>query len=285
MSGIFRYKQENNQKDEPKPSGKFMGLINLITRKAWDLSKVNVISFLFYLPFFLLVWVVSYWFMPSEGMEIFNYKIFSPADAAMVDLLWRFAIGSFLITIPIVVFGPVSAGATYVYRNMVRNQPVFIWSDMMKTMKKFFWKSLIITVVDTIMLFVIAMGIRFYSTWYEIAFPDMYSSMVETVSVMLILVFTLLFIMMHFYIYQLLIEYNLKITQLYRYSFIFSLLRFFPNLIVLIMCLAITLGPFAIHIMVGNGLLIFITLALCGIVVNYYTWPALEKHFDPMVKK
>lgn len=285
MSGIFKYNQGNQEKEPKKTNSKFMGLINLIARKAWDLTKVNLISILFYIPFFALVWVVSYWFLPAEGMEIFNYKIYSPADAALIDLLWRLSIGSVLITIPIVVFGPATAGATYIYRNMVKGQPVFIWSDFMKIFKKFFWKSMIISVVDTVILFMIAMGLRFYSSWYEIAFPNLYSLMIETISVMLILVFTFLFITMHFYIYQLMIEYNLKVVQLYRYSFVFSLLRLVPNLLILILCLAITLAPYAIHIMVGNGLLIFITVALCGIIINYYSWPAIEKHFDPIVKK
>ncbi|MBN1624176.1 MAG: DUF624 domain-containing protein [Clostridia bacterium] len=285
MSGIFKYNQDKKQKDEPKVNGKFMGLINLIARKAWDLSKLNVISLLLNIPFFALMWLISYWFIPAEGMEIFNYKIYSPQDAALIDLLWRLSIGSIMIAIPVVVFGPANAGATYIYRNMVKGQPVFIWSDIMKTMKKFFWKSALITVIDVIMLFIIAMGLRFYSSWYEIAFPNLHNSMIETISVMIILVFMLLFIMMHFYIYQLLIEYNLKIHQLYRYSFVFSLLRLIPNLMILIACLAITIGPYTIHIMVGNGLLIFVTLALCGIIINYYSWPAIEKHFEPIAKK
>lgn len=285
MSGIFKYNQDKKQKDEPKVNGKFMGLINLIARKAWDLSKLNVISLLLNIPFFALMWLISYWFIPAEGMEIFNYKIYSPQDAALIDLLWRLSIGSIMIAIPVVVFGPANAGATYIYRNMVKGQPVFIWSDIMKTMKKFFWKSALITVIDVIVLFIVAMGLRFYSTWYEIAFPNLHSSMIETISVMIILMFMLLFIMMHFYIYQLLIEYNLKIHQLYRYSFVFSLLRLIPNLMLLIACLAITIGPYTIHIMVGNGLLIFVTLALCGIIINYYSWPAIEKHFEPIAKK
>lgn len=285
MSGIFKYNQDKKQSEDKQPTGKFMGLINLIARKAWDLSKLNLISLLLNLPFFALIWIISYWFIPAEGMEIFNYRIYSPQDAALIDLLWRLSIGSIMIAIPVVIFGPANAGATYIYRNMVKGQPVFIWSDIMKTMKRFFWKSLLITVIDVVMLFVIAMGLRFYSTWYEIAFPDLYSPMVETISVMIILLFTLLFIMMHFYIYQLLIEYNLKIHQLYRYSFVFSLIRLIPNLFVLIACIAMVIGPYTIHIMVGNGLLIFVTIALCGIVINYYTWPALEKHFDPLVKK
>lgn len=285
MSGIFKYNQDKKQKDEPQSNGKFMGLINLIARKAWDLSKLNIISLLLNIPFFALLWIISYWFIPAEGMEIFNYRIYSPQDAALIDLLWRLSIGSVMIAIPVVVFGPANAGATYIYRNMVKGQPVFIWSDIMKTMKKFFWKSMLITVIDVIVLFVIAMALRFYSGWYEIAFPDLHSPMIETISVMIILVFMLLFIMMHFYIYQLLIEYNLKIHQLYRYSFVFSLLRLIPNLMILIACLAITIGPYTIHIMLGNGLLIFVTLALCGIIINYYSWPAIEKHFEPIVKK
>lgn len=276
MSGIFKYNQNNQKDEDPKTNSKFMGLINLITRRAWDLSKLNVISFMFYIPMFALVWVATYWFIPAEGAEIFNYQIYTPADAALIDLLRRLTFGSILVTVPVLVFGPVAAGATYVYRNIVKGQPVFIWSDMVKTMKKFFWKSMLITVIDTVVLFLCGVALQFY--------PQVLDGVLEAVVTYIILIFILLFFMMHFYLYQLLVEYNLKIIPLYRYSFVFSLLRLFPNLLILVLCLFITFGPFAIHIMVGNGLMIFITLALCGIVINYYSWPAIEKHFEPLVK-
>ncbi|MDX1359129.1 MAG: hypothetical protein R3232_09885, partial [Clostridia bacterium] len=82
MPGLFRYNQQQQEKEPGQPGGKLMGLISLIWRKAWDLTKVNMISFLFYIPFFAVVWLVTFWFMPSDGAEIFNYQIYTPSDAA-----------------------------------------------------------------------------------------------------------------------------------------------------------------------------------------------------------
>lgn len=277
MPGLFRYNQQQQEKEPQQPAGKIMGLIMLLWRKAWDLTKVNLISFLFYIPFFALVWLVTFWFMPAEGAEIFNYQIYTPADAALIDLLRRLTLGSVLVTVPIVVFGPIAASATYVYKCLVKGQPVFIWNDMWNNVKKFFIKGMIITVIDTAILFLVGVALQFY--------PQVLDGLLQGVVVWVIIIFLALFFMMHFYIYQLLVEYNLGIFKLYRYSFVFSLLRLFPNLIILIVCFAITLAPFAIHLMVGNGILMFLSIAVCGTIINYFSWPAIEKHFEPIVKK
>lgn len=277
MAGILKYNQQKQDKEPVEPAGKFMGMIMLIWQKAWDLSKVNLISFLFYIPFFVLVWLVTYWFMPSGGAEIFNYQIYTPSDAALIDLLRRLTLGSILVTIPIVVFGPITAGATYIYRCMVKRQPFFLWSDMFAYMKKFFIKGLMITLIDTAVLFLCGVALQIY--------PQILDGFFQAVVIWIIIIFLVIFFMMHFYIYQLLIEYNLGIFKLYRYSFVFALLRLIPNLIILITCIFISLAPFAIHIMVGNGVLIFFSIALCGIIINYYSWPAIDKHFAPLVKR
>lgn len=254
-----------------------MGLIMLLWRKAWDITKVNLISFLFYIPFFAVVWLVTFWFLPGENLEIFNYEIYTPSDAALIDLMRRLTFGSILITVPVAVFGPVAAGATYVYKCFVREQAVFVWNDMWAHIKKHFVKGLIITVIDIAILFLAGIALQFY--------PQVLDGFMEAVVVYIIAIFMMLFMMMHLYIYQLLVEYNLGIVKLYRYSFVFSMLRLFPNLLVLIACIAITILPFSIHIMVGNGLMIFLTLGVCGTIINYYTWPAIEKHFEPIAKK
>ena len=277
MPGLFRYNQQQQEKEPGQPGGKLMGLISLIWRKAWDLTKVNMISFLFYIPFFAVVWLVTFWFMPSDGAEIFNYQIYTPSDAALIDLLRRLTLGAVLVTVPLVVFGPVAAGSTYIYRCFVKEQSVFIWNDMWAHIKKFFVKGMVVTVIDIAVLFLVGVALQFY--------PQVLDGFLEAVVVYIIVIFLVLFFMMHFYIYQLMVEYNLSILKLYRYSFVFSLLRLFPNLLILITCFFITLAPFAIHIMVGNGIFMFLSIAVCGIIINYYSWPAIEKHFEPLVKK
>lgn len=276
MAGLF---QSNNQtQGQSKVKGdKFMGLINLIIRRIWDITKVSLISFLFYIPFLLVVWLVTYWFMPAAGAEIFNYRIYTPSDAALIDMIRRITLGLILITVPVTVFGPAAAGATYVYKCFVTGKAVFIWSDMWNHIKKFFGKAMIITVIDVFILFLCGIALQFY--------PQVLDGFFKMLVIYLIAIFLVLFMFMHFYIYQLLIDYNLSIVKLYRYSFVFSLIRFFPNLIILLVCMILTLAPFAIHILVGNGLLMFFTIGICGTIINYYSWPAIEKHFEPLIEK
>ena len=277
MAGILKYKQQQQDKEPEQPTGKFMGLIMILWRKAWDLTKVNIISFLFYIPFFYLSSMIVFAILQIDRTSAMSNIIYSIEDLQLADLLLRIIFGTVLVTIPVVVFGPVAAGSTYLYKNIIKGQPVFIWNDMWAHIKKFFVKGIFITVIDVAVLFIISIALQVY--------PQILDGFLQSVVIWIITIFMVLFLMMHFYIYQLLIEYNLGIFKLYRYSFVFSLIRLFPNLIILIVCMAITLIPFAIHILVGNGALIFISIAVCGIIINYFSWPAIEKHFEPLEKK
>ncbi|MCK5757688.1 MAG: hypothetical protein KAH14_01245 [Clostridiales bacterium] len=277
MPGILKYNQKQQDKEREQPTGKFMGLIMLLWRKAWDLTKVNLISFLFYIPFFYLASMIVFAILQIDRTSAISSIIYSIEDLQLADFLLRIIIGTVLVTIPVVVFGPVAAGATYLYKSIIKGQPIFIWNDMWVHIKKFFVKGVIITVIDVAVLFITSIALQVY--------PQILSGFLQSVVIWIIAIFMVLFLMMHFYIYQLLIEYNLGIIKLYRYSFVFSLLRLFPNLLILIVCVAITLIPFALHILVGNGVLIFLSIAVCGIIINYFSWPAIEKHFEPLEKK
>jgi len=277
MPSIFKYNQQQQEKEPTQPTGKFMGLLMLLWRKAWDLTKVNLISFLFYIPFFYLASMIVFAILQIDRTSAISNIIYSIEDLQLADFLIRIILGTVLVTIPVIVFGPVAAGATYVYRNIIKGQPVFIWNDMWANTKKFFVKGIFITVIDVGVLFIISIALQVY--------PQILNGFFQSIVIWIITIFIVLFLMMHFYIYQLLIEYDLKIFKLYRYSFVFSLLRLFPNLLILIVCIAITLVPFALHILVGNGILVFLSIAVCGTIINYYSWPAIEKHFEPLEKK
>lgn len=284
MPGLFRYNQ-GQQKEPEQPNGKFMGLIRLLWQKAWDITKINLISLLFYLPFIVVAWLATYWFIPQDRADILNSVIYATEDLQLADTIVRIIFGSIFITIPIIVFGPAAAGATAIYRSFVKGQSYFMWNDMWAVIKRFFVKAMAITLIDIAVMFISGRALFFYMNEAEIVMPALHSSFMETIVVMVVLIFLLLFFMMHFYIYQLLIEYDLKIVKLYKYSYTFALLRFFPNLLVLIACLVVTIGPSMINVFIGNGVFIFLSIAVSGTIINYYSWPAIEKHFEPIAKK
>lgn len=277
MPGLFKYNQPQQSNEPNQANGKFMKLIMLLWNRAMDIIKVNLVSFVVCIPFFYLASMIIFAMFQIDRTSTMGEILYTLEDMQLADLLLRLILGTVLVTVPVVVFGPVAAGTTYIYRNIVKGQGIFIWSDIWSNVKRFFVKGSLITIIDVAVLYIASIALQVY--------PQIIDGLLESIVIWVIIVFLVLFMIMHFYIYQLMIEYDLSIVKLYRYAFVFSLLRLFPNLLILAVCMAITLVPFMIHIIVGNGILLFLSIGVCGTIINYYTWPAIEKHFEPLVKR
>lgn len=272
---------------------KFLGLINLFISKFWDITKINLFSVVFYIPSFIILFFLLVIAVPADLEGLASVMIYSLEDVVMLDLLVRMAFGLILVSIPIVVFGPAVAGAANVFKNLITRQPANTWSVFLQTIKKHFIKSFLISAISTIVIFLSMMSLRL---WIQLAgkideINDGFmkflldSKFIYGLILFVIVLFILVFIMMHLYIYQLLVQYDLPITKLYKYSYTFALLRFIPNLLIIITCIVITILPFWIHYLLGGGMIFIITFGLCGLIINYFTWPALAKHFEPLTKK
>jgi uncharacterized membrane protein YesL len=268
---------------EPVQKSKFMNLIDILFNRIWDLSKINFLAILFYLPaLYAMLFLVTPSFVQLPVIK--DLSFYAPEDVFWMDVLARFSIGSILMTIPLVVFGPAAAGLTWLYRAIVNREAYFIWSDFWAALKKFFFKSLVISIIDIAVMMIIGIALNFYLLYVQDFIPFIQGS-VKILVLAIILIFLLLFTMMHLYIYQLLIQYNLGIRKLYHHSFVFAVLRFFPNLLVIAVCTIITVLPFNVHFMLGSGLFIFLMFGVTGTIINYYSWPAIRKHYESMTKK
>ncbi len=277
MAGLFSYKEPKQAKEPQQSSGKVMGLVQLIWNRGVDIVKTNLISFFIYVPFFYIASVVVFAIFQIDRSSTMSGLIYSIDDLKFADFLLRLIMGSVIVVIPVIVFGPLTAGTTYIYRCIVKGEGIFIWSDIWKHVKKFFLKGIIISFIDIVVMYVCGIAIQVY--------PQIVDGFLQALIMWVIFIFMVLFIIMHFYMYQLLIEYDLNIIKIYRYSFVFALLRLVPNLLILIVCAVITVIPFMIHILVGNTFILFFTIGVSGIIINYYTWPAIVKHFEPLISK
>ena len=272
---------------------KFIGLINIIMRRFWDITRVNIFSLIFYLPSLIVLFFILIVTFPTNIEALSSTLLYTIKDAALLDLLIKMTLGLVLVTIPIVVFGPAVAGASNVYKIVIANQSCQVWTVFWDTIKKYFVKSFIISAISTIVMFLMLLSLRL---WLQLAskvdvITDEFmlflleSKFVYGAIMVILILFAVIFIMMHLYIYQLLVQYDLPISKLYKYAYTFALLRFLPNLLILIVCIVITLLPFWLHYLFGGGMIFLVTIGLCSLVINYYTWPAIEKHFEPLVNR
>ena len=268
----------NNKKlsnNEQKPiETKFSKFMDILKVRFWDVAKYNLIALgLFFIFILFYAIFVSQIFFP---IDVSDYQQgYSNFGELWAVLVYRIPYVLILFTIPVVAFGPVASAMAVVFRSYVRRDDSFS-SDFTDGMKKFFWKSLAVSTISTVITVCLGIAFRFYQMNLSAGFW-------KTALLLVIAGFSLLFLMMHMYIYQILVEYNLSIWKLYRYAYVFSILRFFPNLLIGISIIALTMLPFMLHILFGAVVMFTVLFGLTSYIINFFAWPALEKHLDPIM--
>ena len=75
-----------------------------------------------------------------------------------------------------------------------------------------------------------------------------------------------------------LVTFKLTIRQLYKNAFLFALIKFFPNLGILILCAALLFLSMGFYPVIGIILYFLITVSLIGLITNFYVYPKLQKY-------
>jgi len=262
MAGIFGFFDYSKPgpgvpKEQPPKLG-IVVFFEIFTRKFWNLIKINMLFTLFNLP---AVFISFY----ATGF-IFQAEI---SDDPLFDLLFRFAVGSVFMAIPILTVGPAQAGMTYILRNYAREEHAFVWWDFKEHALKNFKQSIIICIIDLLVVVTMGISLNFYSKMINesIIFAAAFGVLALIIS---------LFLMMHLFIYPMLVTFDLTIKQIYKNALIFSIIKFFPNLLIILLCAGLVLLSFAFYF-VGVVVFIFILNSLIGLIINFYSYPVIKK--------
>ncbi|HPB16162.1 MAG: DUF624 domain-containing protein [Clostridia bacterium] len=269
-------RKKTNYEDQKPKESKFMKFMDILKIRFWSIAKFNLICLGIY-----TIFIVFYAFFISQiffPIDVSDYQQgYSNFGELLALLVYRIPYTLIFFTVPIVAFGPAASAIAVVFRSYVRRDDSFS-SDFTDGFKKYFWKSLAVTGISTVITICLGIAFRFYQLNLQAGFW-------KTALLLIIAGFSVLFVMMHMYIYQILVEYNLSIWKLYRYSYVFAILRFFPNLLIAAGIIALTILPFLIHILFGAVVMIAVLFGLSSYIINFFTWPALEKHLDPIMKE
>ncbi|MBB6215389.1 putative membrane protein YesL [Anaerosolibacter carboniphilus] len=269
MAGIFH--SLNDIKSGPgipknaptKP--RIIVFFDIFFRKFWHLVKLNMLFLVFNLPVIVGMPFISQFFLPmlnKNGGSIGN---------SVYELAFYFAASAIFVCIPIVTVGPVQAGFTYVLRNFAREEHAFLWGDFKEHALGNARQSIFICLIDLVVVLVIGMDINFY---FGISRDNIFLTAM-TFSIMLLL---LLYLMMHMYIYPMLVTFRLSVKQIYKNAFIFSIIRFLPNLGILVLCFILAAFPLLLFPTAGVLLFFLVTMSTIGLITNFYVYPILKKY-------
>ncbi len=259
--GFFDYTKPGPgiSKDEP-PKPRIVVFFEIYQRKFWNLIKINLMFLLFNLPAIVAAMIATQFLIQKTIMGDLG-----------TDMTLRFIISLIFLCIPIITVGPAQAGFTYLLRNYAREEHAFLWSDFKEHALKNLKQSLIISIIDFAVVLLVSIDINVY-----LSIKGTNNLLVSVASGLLILAF-IIYAMMHMYMYPLLVTFKLTIKQLYKNALIFAMIRFIPNLLILILCIGLILASFY-NIIIGFILFPFITVSTIGLITNFFVYPTIKKH-------
>ena len=193
------------EKDGPKKKGIFL-FLELIWRKLGKLFLSNMLYMAVSLPVLLLYHFIAFYVL-SAAM---------PVEIAANSTIFNQLV--LLVTVIFTIFwgtGPVSCGYAFLLRNFAREEHVWLASDFFEHTRKNFKQSLIVFIIDIIVLITGINAIYFY--W------KMSAAMPALRWVSYILAFVMfIYTIMHFYMYEFLVTFKLKVRDVYKNSLIMA---------------------------------------------------------------
>lgn len=190
-----------------------------------------------------------------------------------------------IVAILALTWGWQNVGSTYVLRSIVRSEPVYIWSDYFYAIKKNLKQGFIFGIVDFIIIAVLTFDIMWFS--------GNTGSFAQDVMYFCTVGLALLYVFMRFYLYIMLITFDLNCWKLLKNALIFTTIGIKRNILgglgILLMAalniaLIIFLMPMGMAVPLILPLFYFISFA--SFISVYTAYPNIQKYMiDPIIKE
>ena len=297
---LFDYSKPGKGVKKAETDYSFFGFFKLFKRKFFDLSKVNFLWILLNFPLF-------FGFVGLSGN--FNIDFSSPASpfspivngvglfnngaeiTALGEIIGKDVIMSYpgptaellfgLTALVILTIGLANTGMAFVLRNHSREEYVDMPGDFFRTIKKNFGQGLLLGIIDVVISAALIFAMVFYSTNANV---NTLFGMSYFFSFFVIAIW----IMMHFYMYQLLVTFKLSTYKILKNSFIFAMIGIKRNIVALIgiiVTIFLNIMIYVYFLPLGGLLPFFITIALVSFIGTFAAYPNIKKiMIDPYYK-
>lgn len=265
-----------NKRDPNQP--RITTFFEILPRKLWNLCKVNMLSLIVAIPFFIVTLIVTGIISSRIVNTLYTLASSNPeyqTTFALLDLLLRVVL-SWLFAV-FYGMGPVTAGATYIIRNYGREEHCWLISDFFERFKSNFKQSIVVWLIDLAALFMITVAIDFYMNAgiYILAFILIFIAFVYT--------------LMHLYIYQILITFDLPLKHIFKNSLLFALAKAPKNLLLLLINIAVHIGiPVVAVLFVQNPTVTIVIVllevlllpSLTSFTTNFFIYSDIETYIN-----
>jgi uncharacterized membrane protein YesL len=270
----------------------------LLGRRFWKLVSLNIMM----IPMILPILIIFYATISAEKTPIANHAIFSqlyganlidptPTTTALLDLFGAQRsisvyndIGTYVIIGVCVLFlavtwGWQNVGSTYILRSMVRGEPVFLMSDYAYAVRRNLKQGFLLGLIDVVAIFLLVFDFTY--------FMGMPSSFWTDVCYFAIMALSILYFFMRFYIYLLLVTFDMSLKKIFKNALIFSILgmkRNFMGVLGIVLITSINVVLFALFAMTPLGIAIPLILpflyylAVTSFTSAYSAYPIIDRY-------
>lgn len=297
LFGFFDYNRDNRPdavEEDTTPTIK--RYFKLLGRRFWKLVTLNLMMLPLIVPLLICFYLyVSMKQTPVSGEVLFPQLLGAnaiggtPTSTLLFDLFgaqqnipvfttWTYIGMGICIAFLVITFGWQNVGAAYIVRNMVRGEPVFIWSDYFYAIKRNLKQGFFLGLIDAVVIFTLGFDIAYF--WGRGGTFTLDFGFFATLALIVI------YFLMRFYIYLLLVTFDLSIYKILKNALIFSMLGFKRNIMGILGILLITgLHIFLFPLLIAtplSGIPIILPflwhLAAVTFTSAYAAYPVIDKY-------
>lgn len=176
-------------------------------------------------------------------------------------------------------FGLTNIGTTYILRNLIKGDPIFPWHDFWYAIKRNLRQGFIMGIIDILILVMTIYDVIFF--YFNMG--NFTTSLMFYASILL----AIIYFIMRFYIYNLIITFDLSLFKIIKNAFIFSALGLKRNLVAFIgiaILIVIDYTLILTFLPLGVMLPLMIMYGYCAYIGSYAAWPKIKEiMIDPYV--
>lgn len=176
--------------------------------------------------------------------------------------------------------GPTSAGIAYIFRCYSAREHSWILSDFRDKALENIGQSLVIMVVDVISLFILPLAFKFYWAKYIQT-----SSQIFLVFIGILIVFTVIYTFMHYYMYQMMVRFECKIKDIYKNALILTMIKL--PMLILLTIIGFALFFIPLYFLETYSFLVYgiLLMALIRFIFEFYASRVIEDTIEPEAGK
>ncbi len=169
-------------------------------------------------------------------------------------------------------WGYANCGMAYVIRNMQKGEPVFMFADFKETVKKNKLQGLLLGILDIAFIFLIVYDLEFFRI----------NSGVYMYAVLyyVMLFIAIVYMIMRFYMYPLLVTFDLSVPKIIKNSFLFVFIGIKRNIlgfIGVLLTVALNVFIFIAYRPIGIILPFVLTSSTLGYIMTYTAYPKIKE--------